>query len=249
MFDLSSVTKALLLGDSHGDPYFMRRAVSAAKDHDCDCIFQVGDFGYWPRDTRTSTMFLKDYGLPVVFLDGNHEDHDELEKFTEDINEVAPNIFYIPRGSVHEISGKRILFIGGAYSIDWKSRVKGIDWFPQEQITQEQLEKCLEHKNIDMVLTHDCPMSCNIVGALNYPSSIHNREKLQKVQDALSPDFWFFGHYHKPFKKYDYHTDTFFHCLVANVNQDRIAVSFNFVSGKMQEIDLDAAIPEPKQSD
>jgi hypothetical protein len=106
--------------------------------------------------------------IPVYAIDGNHEDFrllKEATKFGEElacVTEVAPNRFYVPRGTVLELDGKRIAFMGGAASVDKAFRLKnGWHWFEDENITPADVARLERNLNddyrVDLLITHAPP--------------------------------------------------------------------------------------------
>jgi len=216
--------KAMIVGDVHGDRGFLEDVVKLAKKNGCEGILQLGDFGYWPSYPE----MLESYDLPVMFLDGNHEfyGNDEnpgLAQYTEDVNEVGDRVFYVRRGSCLRIGNFDVLFMGGAYSIDKSTRTEGFDWFKEEQITDEQLNRVLDlRESIDIVLSHDAPWSFNFGNSISFePRAVMNREKLDKILDRHCPDRWYFGHYHRSDVKFNYRTGTLLRAMEANCNRQR----------------------------
>ena len=215
----------LFHGDLHGGHRATREMFHYARDHHVDEIIQVGDFGYgWDDGTFVNSVadLVQGTGIPLSWLDGNHENFDLLETVIDSIgNEIAPGVTYLPRGTVIEREGASILIMGGAYSVDKKYRFPGSSWWPQEEITEEDLKVGLERAElwhpIDVVLSHDAPdaafseaiRQANEPGVDEYqfghlmwkttdrfPAAEANRMKLQRLLQAVAPKLWVHGHYH-----------------------------------------------------
>lgn len=159
------MNQILFLGDTHNDLDFAESAARRAKEHDADLV-QLGDWGFlWPRNDQLKELsdMLVGLGVTMRFIDGNHDDHPRLNKLRGRVRvrgvEIAPNVIYQPRGSVHEDEdGTRMLFLGGAPSIDQASRTEGESWWPEEVITQDDLDLALSAKGpIHVLVTHDAP--------------------------------------------------------------------------------------------
>lgn len=128
--------RVLFLGDVHGDLGFLRRAVKLAAGSGVDLIVQAGDFGFWTHTSR-GRAFLTDAqdalaqaGIPLVFVDGNHENFEHLLALPVDddgFRRVRPLLWHAPRGHAFEVGGHWLLAMGGAHSIDGPG---GPDWFP-----------------------------------------------------------------------------------------------------------------------
>ena len=58
---------------------------------------------------------------------------------------MSDSVFYAIRGEIYEINGKNILTLGGADSIDKHLRIKDVDWWEQESITQKDFNNALNN--------------------------------------------------------------------------------------------------------
>ena len=112
-------------------------------------IIQVGDFGWYPH-------LLKDWDwkcpFPIYAIEGNHEYFPLVQNWTH-VTEVKPNLWYVPRGTVMNIDGYDIGFMGGAHSVDRYNRREGISWWPEEEVTEQDIKK-LSNKKVDILVTH-----------------------------------------------------------------------------------------------
>jgi len=147
---------------------------------------------------------LKADDSKIYFCDGNHEDHPSLRHIsgnTKNPCEVMNNIYYMRRGNVLTLpDGRNVLFMGGANSIDRDAREPGIDWFPQEVISEADLHN-LPDVDIDIVVSHTCPLEifdrlAKMTGLDRYRTADPSREALSYVLERYKPALWYFGHYH-----------------------------------------------------
>lgn len=200
----------LFSGDWHAGTDFARATVDIAHDLGIDRIVQVGDFGFWPRfdqgkaflDAVSEHAVSRD--VSVWFCDGNHEDHDSLPHETAiDPVEIAPAIHWVPRGTVLEWDGVRLLFFGGAVSIDQDSRLTGWTWFANEIPSETAWRRALRAGDVDVVVAHDTVPGMPVKGAppLSIPASARrrareHRKRLRTLRDTLAPDLWVHGHWH-----------------------------------------------------
>ena len=203
--------KTLIVGDLHGEWGRLNQLISKKKP---DIILQCGDFGWWPSlDIRYPILYgrrqtwcskgIKPQGSRVYWCDGNHEEHTALSQ-TGSIKELYAGIHHASRGSTLVLpTGQTVLFAGGATSIDKDRRTPGRDWFPEENITNEELDRMLSHDRIDIVISHTCPDSFDLSDYIAEDYSSYNkrldanRVALDVVLEQYSPEFWFFGHWHK----------------------------------------------------
>jgi len=131
------------------------------------------------------------------FIDGNHDRFPVLKPDLMELQEVATNLVYIPRGHV---SGKT-LFIGGGDSIDKDIRTPGCDWFPEEGLGPQQFNRIMDiNQKIEVIVSHDCPERIVpwIRSRIN-PGCSHFRLGLNHIFEKFHPDLWIFAHHHKPF--------------------------------------------------
>ena len=196
----------IVVGDLHGDWAPLNDLINKKRP---DLVLQCGDFGYWPSlDVRSPIMYhekrwklrgVKPAGTRVLWCDGNHEEFPCLEQ-NGMIKEMYPGVSHCQRGSIAVLQdGRTVLFAGGASSVDAALRTPGLDWFPEENITQRDLDHMLSHTCVDIVISHTCPAEFDVSGSSG--SSAHkvrdsNRQALSQVLKQYRPALWFFGHWH-----------------------------------------------------
>lgn len=222
-----TTTKVLLLGDIHGDAEFMLRAFRVARRMGCDRIFQVGDFGCY-EDMQPGLDFLRrveagaaEYGIDLYFLDGNHDGMLPLWKkygltvqgsdFSDDglthvegcsrgeFVKVRESVFYAPRGHRWEWGGVKFMSVGGAFSVNRAHMMPDIEWWPEEEITDEQVAMICDGPKVDVLLTHDIPAGFPLPAIAfkkEYPEAEPNREKVLEIVEAMQPQLLVHGHYH-----------------------------------------------------
>lgn len=201
--------KVLFLGDTHGNIRWLNAIYETAAGNGIDRIFVVGDFGYWEHEEE-GIAFLDvlqelavESGIDLYWLDGNHENHRLLrEKYTERNEEgfipIRENIFYAPRGQRWTWDGVRFLALGGAASIDKAYRTEGISWWPEEELTQAEIDPILANDEpVDIMLTHDKPLFADPKwGRPVFEFLLPNQEKIQQVMDVVKPTLLIHGHLH-----------------------------------------------------
>ena len=132
---------------------------------------------------------------------------------------IAENIIHLMRGEVYDIDGFKFLSIGGAKSIDKAYRIPYIDWWPEEEVSQAEIQHTLDNLDkhkwlVDYVITHAAPRTIlrDIFPSEPHLSGKSSTEKfLEYIQQELTFKQWYFGHYHidRDFGKY--------HCLYNRV--------------------------------
>lgn len=185
----------LVLGDIHGNFKSVRYVNKVLKPK---LIIQVGDFGYWPDfKSYKDEIDILETSVPILFIDGNHEDHNSLCIINDTKNYyIKNNVRYMPRFTLTKINEKNALFIGGALSIDRHQRHFMHDWFPQETISySDMLDFNPDIDKIDIVFSHTCPWECEVLNII--PETDPSRTALSYILEKYSPDIWYFGHFHK----------------------------------------------------
>lgn len=186
-----NMSKILLVGDVHGRFSGLNEIIDREKP---DLTICLGEFGFWANLMPAIwTLHSKN---PIWFIDGNHEQFTLLNERKSD--EIVPNVFYKPRGSVENIAGKNFLFLGGGFSIDWKYRTPGYDYFPDDELLKmSELDNIPKRIKIDVVCSHTAPNKFSILGPVQesmYPDS--SRNVLDYVLKKYKPREWFFAHFH-----------------------------------------------------
>jgi len=127
------------------------------------------------------------------FLPGNHDNYAALPPHA--LGDFG--VWKIPRAEPEGPSGE-IFFVRGAFSIDRSSRTENVDWFTQEELTEEQLAEATRlyaEVKPDFVISHDCPTSL-LPYVTNYRSAMQTNQGLQKMLDIHRPKRWIFAHHH-----------------------------------------------------
>lgn len=213
--------KILLVGDTHANIHWWEQVVVPAAAYlDVDAVVQLGDFGFWPGsqdfvDAAAATA------VPVFFLDGNHEHHEHLTRTVTaaraaggdgsvggpyDPVPLGGNLHYLPRGGRLRFDGVTVAAFGGAHSIDRAWRTPGVDWFPAEAVTGDDLARLAAGGAADVLLCHDAPASAAVplladrelsdVWRRERPACDAHRSRLDDALDLVRPSLVVHGHYH-----------------------------------------------------
>jgi hypothetical protein len=190
-------------------------------------VIQLGDFGFRPApanpDLQALNAALRERGMELWFIDGNHDYHPDLRAATvlEHSFDNYPvgsarllghhRIRYLPRGTRWSWAGRTWLAVGGAASVDRLARTEGVDWWPEEEITAEQEAAVIAAGPADVLLSHDCPDSLVPFDKMmtleemryNYPHWIPelpraraHSARLERIVSATGVSRIFHGHYH-----------------------------------------------------
>lgn len=213
----------MLAGDTHSNPFSIianiDEFIELFPGQSVYYVIILGDFEFFMADYyRVMPSLLErlkrrsNYNIKILSLDGNHENHHKLNELLS-VNDFGPvkieeNIYWLPRGyrwTWHEHSW---LACGGAHSVDRIHRSEGLDWFAEEEISDEQEEMIKAGGKCCVMLAHDCPSEV-ILSLPNpvemgwpwediYLANLH-RERMQRIVDVVQPYHYFHGHYHKAY--------------------------------------------------
>ena len=205
------------LGDIHGDFSKLERMLKAVEPEPDDIIIQVGDFGFYPTHIEglKKTHFPEGFPCKIYIIDGNHEHfhylYEGLDK-NSGPQEFHKNMFYVPRGTVMEIDGYLIGFLGGADSVDKSWREPYGKWYKEETITREELDTLYKNvglRTLDVLVAHAAPPQL-ITGffaplSLEYwglPKGWVDTSSLMVMEaiETLKPKKFVCGHMHKSVK-------------------------------------------------
>ena len=224
--------KVAFIGDIHGDHRSAYRSVqSVVVDGNAERVFFVGDFGWDFSDKFLDAMSSigSEFNVNIEFIDGNHEDFNRLYSFPIEngYRALRDNVLHIPRGTVMNIGGHNVLFIGGASSIDKAYRKEGESWWPQELITDHDITTAMHNvgdKDITVVVSHEAPFlpygrSDDFLPLEVAAVSQSQREKLQYILNQTQPSLWYHGHHHIRY------TDTRDNCKIRGLGHDADPVS------------------------
>jgi hypothetical protein len=221
--------RVAVAGDWHGNTGWAIRVITEAAEilHATEnhAIFlHLGDFGIWPGPGGRAYLHkvlrtLRENDAELWFIDGNHEDFNQLGAFRRDSDgrghvakdplERVTRIWHLPRGYRWQWHGRTWLACGGAVSVDKAIRTKGKTWWPQEEITDAQEASIIAGGPADVLITHDCPSG--VVHSFPPPPdwwaprdlarSDAHRERLQRIVDATRPAHIAHGHLHMAYQR------------------------------------------------
>jgi hypothetical protein len=208
----SAPARVSLAGDWHGAGRWGARCLQQAAAQNSAGVLQLGDLGIWPgRDGTTLLDTLERAvdraGIPLWFVDGNHEDFWQLLALPVDpatgLRQLRPGVYHLPRGTRWSWHGLTWLALGGATSLDRVGRTEGVSWWPEEALTIADADRAVAGGPVDVMVTHDAPAGVTVPGAGSYlwreetmNASYLNRELLREVVDVVGPTHLFHGHFH-----------------------------------------------------
>ncbi|MDI2124643.1 metallophosphoesterase family protein [Yinghuangia seranimata] len=184
-----------------------------------DAVVQVGDLGAYPTPERydePSRRFGRDHPAQgdfvrlldpapgfaegvraaldevpaVLFVSGNHEDHEWLDGLHEaagaDVVPVDPLGAYrhVACGNVVDVAGERTAFLG---------LIESPGYMDFEPDAYDRL-MAAEPGGVDVLVTHDGPYGMS----QNRHGEVQGSAKLTRLIEHLQPRFHISGHYHHP---------------------------------------------------
>lgn len=200
-------------------------------------VYQVGDFGFFGfgdehfnhKQIRELDLLAKKHNIFLKFIDGNHEDFPVMQKFFSidyNLNKeqtltsipvknarafTLTNITYIGRGTVETICNKTVMFLGGAASIDRHLRQANVSWWPDEAINDTNINICASCKDIDIVVSHDSPLTSTVYNlhakmASLWPNASTlwakmSNDKYMYIIDSIKPKYIIHGHQHHTYSE------------------------------------------------
>lgn len=172
------MNKIIVTGDIHGNP-FQRLNVENFPEGKTftkeDYVIILGDFGLvWDDSAMEHSCldWLENKPWTTLFIDGNHENYDLLNKFPIEewgggrVQKIRSSIIHLLRGEVYDIGGYKFLAMGGARSHDiqdgvlevgdprikiWKKddfklfRINHISWWEEEIPNEEERKNALKN--------------------------------------------------------------------------------------------------------
>ena len=167
-----------ITGDIHGNPFqrlnlenFPEGKTYTKEDY----VIILGDFGLvWDDSAMEHSCldWLENKPWTTLFIDGNHENYDLLNKFPIEewgggrVQKIRSSVIHLLRGEVYDIGGYKFLAMGGARSHDiqdgilevgdprikiWKKddfklfRINHISWWEEEIPNEEERKNALKN--------------------------------------------------------------------------------------------------------
>ena len=172
------MNKIIVTGDIHGNPFqrlnlenFPEGKTFTKEDY----VIILGDFGLvWDDSAMEHSCldWLENKPWTTLFIDGNHENYDLLNKFPIEewgggrVQKIRSSVIHLLRGEVYDIGGYKFLAMGGARSHDiqdgilevgdpkikiWKKdnfklfRINHISWWKEEIPNEEERKNALKN--------------------------------------------------------------------------------------------------------
>jgi predicted phosphodiesterase len=187
------MSKTRFIGDVHGYKNELALVLHNIPD-DVTSVVQVGDMGvgmgqgdYWHESLEDMLQ-----GVNGRFIRGNHDSPSQCKEMRTWIND----------GRIEN----DVMFIGGAWSIDYQWRTEGLDWWRDEELSTHQFYGLISAYNYvrpRVMVTHDCPLSVSNKLFIERGKSFSGAQYKTRTGSALEemfsihkPSLWIFGHWH-----------------------------------------------------
>jgi hypothetical protein len=203
--------KVAYAGDWHQNTAWAVETIRAIGECGVNRIVHLGDFGFlFPQEYVDAVdLALSQAGIELWFVDGNHESFDRLHKWPIGVDgrrQLTPNLYHLPRGFRWSWGARTFLAVGGACSVDRRWRIPGESWWPEEELTDDDVARACNGGVVDVLVAHDCPTGVEIPylrkSSHMWPpdalvAADAHRWKLRRVVDAVQPRTIWHGHYHR----------------------------------------------------
>lgn len=209
----SKPQRVMFAGDIHGNIDHAQWVIETADANNCTHIIACGDFGYWVhlpwgrKYLNKVAQLAESYNIHILWVDGNHENHDILRELVEKHGDKAPIntpnewVQWIPRGCKFKIGDTTFMGYGGAYSVDWMHREEGRTWWRGELINPYHVDQ-LSEDHVDFLVTHEAPLGKEISYKDDIPVSVSQRALVSEIVNKVTPDVVVSGHHHTQAKWY-----------------------------------------------
>ena len=207
-----------ITGDTHGNFQRIKEFCQEQQTTTNDYLIILGDAGinyFGTPDNKLKEELTK---LPITFLCvyGNHEERPENITTYQEINlfdgimyqeNNYPNLLFFKDSEIYTILNKKVLVIGGAFSVNKDLMIeRGYKWFkdeqPSELIKKQTLNNLKENNyQVDYILSHTCPYKylpyeMFYVG-VNQDKVDQSTEKfLDLIEELTDYHKWYCGHFH-----------------------------------------------------
>ncbi|MBV7276055.1 metallophosphoesterase [Clostridiaceae bacterium UIB06] len=174
-----------------------------------DYLIICGDFGgIWnnSKEELQWRKWLSERKFTTLFIDGNHENFDLLNKYeikkwnSGKVHFINESVIHLMRGQVYILDGLKFFTMGGAESIDKYNRVEGKSWWKEEMPSKSEYDEALDNLdknnwNVDYVITHTASIEL-----MQQMCWIKENNPLNSFFNMLQTDLnykhWYFGHFH-----------------------------------------------------
>lgn len=171
------MNRLFVCGDLHGSLEMKKlsnKNFPLARELDkSDIMIPLGDAGFmWDDSAETKYWddWAEDRPFSILAIKGNHEPYNRINALPIEewngvrVRKVRPHVAYIENGEIFNFNGLSFFCMGGARSVDKAYRTEGIDWFPEEIPSYQELDYAAKNlaahnMSVDFILSHCGPTS------------------------------------------------------------------------------------------
>lgn len=182
-------------GDVHG-LWYRLQAIMNDTPRDIPKIVQIGDLGVGFKSHSKHEVMLDELMVAerTEFIRGNHDSPSICKQMNS----------WIRDGTVEG----DVMYIGGAWSIDYAHRIPGVSWWEDEELSYPQLAQMVERYELikpRVMVTHDFPTTAARKMFFENPDhfvfgqdqrSTRTAEAFETMFDVHQPELWIGGHWH-----------------------------------------------------
>lgn len=206
--------EVVVAGDWHENVEWARDALRAAGRRS-KTILHVGDFGLYDGSGYLAAIDAAALAAGVdtiAVTPGNHEDWGALSRLFSahpgQAVRVSEVVWVLPPAFVLHAAGRTLMSLGGAASTNFLQLCHGVNWWPEEVISDSDVDRAIRTGWVDIMLTHDTIHNTGIGAvdalaadgsslsriAVDYSSAA--RDRVTRAYRAIGPTLLFHGHMH-----------------------------------------------------
>lgn len=213
------MSRIFITGDIHGEFGISRlnstnfsEGNTLTKD---DYVIICGDFGFifnykgMDKEEKYWLDWLDSKPWTTLFIDGNHECFPRLRAYNVEewnggkVHRINRSILHLMRGEIFTLNGKIFFCYGGAASHDKAYRIRGKDWWPEEEPSLDEYNNAMRNlREINFqpnyIITHAMPdMYLKEFYGYRYSKGTETGYQLNDILlNCSNYTKWYCGHYH-----------------------------------------------------
>jgi hypothetical protein len=206
--------RVVVAGDWHGNLNWamsqLRVMRDLVPDEDPLVVIHCGDFGWWPNSSFPDHIadLAANLNVRIWVTPGNHEEYPVMHTprwLSDDPVNDSRSLIALKRGTRWFWCGRTWLSVGGAVSADQTQRLLGRSWWPEEELTDAEVEKIISAGIASVLVTHDVGTVASLDlgpwpmgwGEVVRRRCVNHRKRMDWLASGVQPRYWLHGHYHQ----------------------------------------------------